>query len=462
MSSQVNQQKRVLGLWSSTSTVVCTMIGAGIFTVTGLFAAELGSNVGILAVWAVAGVLALCGSLCAIELASIWPEAGGNYIFIRNIFGRPVGFVAGFSFACFGITGSIAYVAGSFGSYMEELFPMVSVQIAATSAILLVTAIHAIGVREGNALNVFGAFFKVSLLTSLIVFGFATVSTAAPDAWHGYWDSCKQYGVLTQDKPIRSLGAEIAVFGTALASTSFAYQGNMATSFIGGEIRHPEKNLKRSMLFGISVVTLLYLIINGVYLWAAAPHEMVLADGKGIESIGIFAAKRLFGDSIAVAFNVLIMLVFFLALGVAVMLGSRVIYAMARRGELPKQMAHLNHRGSPVNALVLLCTLSLILIWSTGLKELVESVGTLVTLTTGVAVAGVVVLRIREPNLHRPARTPWFPLPPIVFLLSTAWMTWSVMSTSTTSVILILGIIALALVVWFGVAKNHSRPIEKA
>ena len=457
MSSQGNQQKRVLGLGSATSTVVCNMIGAGIFMTTGLFAADLGSNVGVLAVWGLSGVLALCGSLCAIELASIWPEAGGNYVFIRNIFGRPAGFVAGFSMAFFGITGSIAFVAGSFGSYMENLFPFIPLQIAASFAVVFVTAIHAIGVREGNALNVFGAFFKISLLLAFIVLGFSTESTAAPDAWQGYLETCKQYGVLTQDKPFRSLGAEIAVFGAALASTSFAYQGNMATSFIGGEIRYPEKNLKRSMLLGMSIVTLLYLLINGVFLWAAAPHEMAQED-----AIGFFAAKRLFGDSIGIAFNMLIMLVFFLTLGVAIMIGSRVIYSMASRGELPKRMAHLNRRGSPVNALVLMCALSLILIWSTRLKELVESVGTLVTLTTGVAVAGVIVLRIRKPDLHRPVRIPWFPLPPIVFLSFTAWMTWSVMSTNATSVKLILGIIALALVVWFGVAKNHSRPIEKA
>ena len=457
MSSQGNQQKRVLGLGSATSTVVCNMIGAGIFMTTGLFAADLGSNVGVLAVWGLSGVLALCGSLCAIELASIWPEAGGNYVFIRNIFGRPAGFVAGFSMAFFGITGSIAFVAGSFGSYMENLFPFIPLQIAASFAVVFVTAIHAIGVREGNALNVFGAFFKISLLLAFIVLGFSTESTAAPDAWQGYLETCKQYGVLTQDKPIRSLGAEIAVFGAALASTSFAYQGNMATSFIGGEIRYPEKNLKRSMLLGMSIVTLLYMLINGVFLWAAAPHEMAQED-----AIGFFAAKRLFGDSIGVAFNMLIMLVFFLTLGVAIMIGSRVIYSMASRGELPKRMAHLNRRGSPVNALVLMCALSLILIWSTKLKELVESVGTLVTLTTGVAVAGVIVLRIRKPDLHRPVRIPWFPLPPIVFLSFTAWMTWSVMSTNATSVKLILGIIALALVVWFGIAKNHSNPIEKA
>ena len=166
------------------------MIGAGIFMTTGLFAADLGSNVGILAVWGLSGVLALCGSLCAIELASIWPEAGGNYVFIRNIFGRPAGFVAGFSMTFFGITGSIAFIAGSFGSYMENLFPLIPLQIAASLAVVTVTAIHAIGVREGNAINVFGAFFKISLLLAFIVLGFATESTAAPR-------------VLAQAKPIR-------------------------------------------------------------------------------------------------------------------------------------------------------------------------------------------------------------------------------------------------------------------
>jgi APA family basic amino acid/polyamine antiporter len=446
MPHQGNQQKRVLGLCSGAGFVVCNMIGAGIFTTTGLFAAELGSSSAIMTVWLVAGVLAMCGTLSIIELANIWPEAGGTYVFIRNIFGRPAGFVAGFSIAFFGIIGSIAFVAGSFGSYMEELFPPIPFQIAASFAVFFVTAIHAIGVREGNALNVFGAFFKISLLLAFIVLGFATESTAAP-------------GVLAQDKPVKSLGAEIAVFGAALASFSFAYQGNMATSFIGGEILNPEKNLKRSMILGVSIVTLLYLAVNMVFLWAAAPHEMINAKGEGIEEIGFFVAKRLFGDSIGVAFNVLIMLVFFSTLGVAVMIGSRVIYSMASRGELPSRLAQLNRRGSPVNALVLMCALSLILIWSTGLKELVVSVGTLVTLTTGVAVAGVIMLRIRKPDLHRPVTLPLFPLPPIIFLSLTVWMTWGVMRTNPTSLVLILGIIALGLVVWFGFAEKYSREI---
>jgi len=448
MSSQGNQQKRVLGLGSATSTVVCNMIGAGIFTTTGLHAAELGSSSAIMTVWLVAGVLALCGTLSIIELANIWPEAGGTYIFIRNIFGRPAGFVAGFSIAFFGIVGSISIMGGAFGFYFNKLLPSISPPLAASLAVCLVTAIHSIGVREGNVINILGAFFKIGLLLAFITFGFSSESTA----------------VLAPASSIESgegilFGTSAAALGAALAATSFAYQGNMATSFIGGEILNPEKNLRRSMIIGVSIVTLLYLAVNMVFLWAAAPHEMINANGEGIVEIGFFVANRLFGESIGVIANVLIMLVFFLTLGVAIMIGSRVIYSMASRGELPSRMAQLNRRGSPVNALVLQCILSLALIWVTGLKDLLESVGTLVTLTTGVAITGVIVLRIRKPNLHRPVKLPLFPLPPIVFLLLTAWMTWGVLSTNPTSVILILGIVALGLVVWFSFANNYSREI---
>jgi len=446
--SQGNQQKRVLGLGSATSTVVCNMIGAGIFTTTGLHAAELGSSSAIMTVWLVAGVLAMCGTLSIIELANIWPEAGGTYVFIRNIFGRPAGFVAGFSIAFFGIVGSISIMGGAFGFYFNKLLPSISPPLAASLAVCLVTAIHSIGVREGNVINLIGAFFKIGLLLAFITFGFSSESTAelAPASTEESGE-----GVL--------FGTSAAVLGTALAATAFAYQGNMSTSFIGGEILNPEKNLKRSMIIGVSIVTLLYLAVNMVFLWAAAPHEMMNDNGEGIVEIGFFVANRLFGESIVVIANVLIMLVFLLTLGVAIMIGSRVIYSMANRGELPSRMAQLNRRGSPVNALVLQCILSLTLIWVTGLKDLLESVGTLVTLTTGVAVAGVIVLRIRKPDLHRPVTLPLFPLPPIIFLSLTVLMTWSVMITNPTSVILILGIIALGLIVWFGFAKKYSREI---
>ncbi len=444
---QHKEQKRVLGLGSATSTVVCAMIGAGIFMSTGLYAFELGSGIGILIVWAISGLLALCGSFCAIELASIWPEAGGSYVFIRNIFGRSMGFLAGFTMAFIGFTGSIAFVAGSFGAHMEEVLSLMPSQIYASLAVLIITGIHLVGVREGNAINVFGAVFKITLLLMFIIFGFSAESTAG--------EPIDDQGITN-----KSLYDQIVLYGAAIASTSFAYQGNMATSFVAGEILKPEKNLSRSMLLGVGIVTLLYMFVNGVYLWGAKPYEMVGADGEGIKSIGFFVAERLFGKSIGFVANIMIMMVFFLTIGVSMMIGSRVIYSMAKRGELPQQIAKLNKGGSPYNALLLMCLLSLVLVWSTELRELLESVGTLVILTTGVAVLGVIVLRIQKPNINRPVKLPFFPLPPIVFLCLTFWIVWGVMSTNLTSVILIFGVLIVGLIVWFVFAKKHSIPVK--
>ena len=444
---QHKEQKRVLGLSSATSTVVCAMIGAGIFMSTGLYAFELGSGIGILIVWAISGLLALCGSFCAIELASIWPEAGGSYVFIRNIFGRSMGFLAGFTMAFIGFTGSIAFVAGSFGAHMEEVLSLMPSQIYASFAVLIITGIHLVGVREGNAINVFGAVFKITLLLMFIIFGFSAESTAG--------EPIDDQGITN-----KSLYDQIVLYGAAIASTSFAYQGNMATSFVAGEILKPEKNLSRSMLLGVGIVTILYMFVNGVYLWGAKPYEMVGADGEGIKSIGFFVAERLFGKSIGFVANIMIMMVFFLTIGVSMMIGSRVIYSMAKRGELPQQIAKLNKGGSPYYALLLMCLLSLVLVWSTELRELLESVGTLVILTTGVAVLGVIVLRIQRPNINRPVKLPFFPLPPIVFLCLTFWIVWGVMSTNLTSVILIFGVLIVGLIVWFGFAKKHSIPVK--
>ena len=444
---QHKEQKRVLGLGAATSTVVCAMIGAGIFMSTGLYAFELGSGIGILIVWAISGLLALCGSFCAIELASIWPEAGGSYVFIRNIFGRSMGFLAGFTMAFIGFTGSIAFVAGSFGAHMEEVLSLMPSQIYASFAVLIITGIHLVGVREGNAINVFGAVFKITLLLMFIIFGFSAESTAG--------EPIDDQGITN-----KSLYDQIVLYGAAIASTSFAYQGNMATSFVAGEILKPEKNLSRSMLLGVGIVTILYMFVNGVYLWGAKPYEMVGADGEGIKSIGFFVAERLFGKSIGFVANIMIMMVFFLTIGVSMMIGSRVIYSMAKRGELPQQIAKLNKGGSPYYALLLMCLLSLVLVWSTELRELLESVGTLVILTTGVAVLGVIVLRIQRPNINRPVKLPFFPLPPIVFLCLTFWIVWGVMSTNLTSVILIFGVLIVGLIVWFGFAKKHSIPVK--
>ncbi len=438
-----NRQKRNLGLWSAAGVVVCGMVGAGIFTTTGLHAAELGSGWAVMLVWAVGGLLALCGTLTYIELASLWPEAGGSYVYVRNIYGPISGFVAGLSMAIIGYIGSMAVVGLTLGTYFQKVIPSVSPDLAATAAVLIATLIHCLGVREGNAVNQLGALFKIILLTGLVCWGFSVDATAA-----------------AHPSPVvgEFTGFSASVFGSAMAAVAFAFLGWDNPTCIAGEIRNTSRSLKWGMTLGLLVVTVLYLLVNGVFLHAAAPHEMIQPDGLPIEDIGRFAAIRLFGETVGMTFNILILLALFSTISLSAMVGARVFYSMGCKGELPGVFATLNRRGSPVIALAVQCAAALLLIQFTGLKDLLESVGVILTVISGATVLGLILLRIRRPELHRPFRVPLYPVPPVIYLLLTIWMAWSVFRSNPTSIILTLGTIGVTLAIWFGFSRRHSRP----
>jgi APA family basic amino acid/polyamine antiporter len=438
-----NRQKRNLGLCSAAGVVVCGMVGAGIFTTTGLHAAELGSGWAVMLVWAVGGLLALCGTLTYIELAALWPEAGGSYVFVRNIYGPMSGFVVGLSVAIVGIMGSMAVVGLTLGAYFQKVVPSVSPGTAATVAVLVATLVHCFGVRESNAVNQLGALFKIILLTGLVCWGFSVDATAAtpPPSVGG-----------------ESTGLSSSVFGSAMAAVAFAYLGWDNPTYIAGEIRNTKRSLKWGMTLGMLAVTALYLLVNWVFLRAAAPHEMIHPDGSPVVDIGRFAAVRLFGETVGGTFNILILLVLFSTLSLTAMVGARVFYSMGRKGELPGALTILNRRGSPVIALAVQCAGALLLIRFTGLKDLLESVGVILTVISGATVLGVILLRIRRPGLPRPFRVPLYPVPPVIYLLLTVWMAWSVFRSNPTSIILTLGTIGVTLAIWFGFSRRHSQP----
>tara|TARA_B110000438_G_scaffold195638_1_gene187247 strand:- start:144 stop:899 length:756 start_codon:yes stop_codon:yes gene_type:complete len=242
-----------------------------------------------------------------------------------------------------------------------------------------------------------------------------------------------------------------------MAAVAFAYLGWDNPTYIAGEIRNTKRSLKWGMTLGMLAVTALYLLVNWVFLRAAAPHEMIHPDGSPVVDIGRFATVRLFGETVGETFNILILLVLFSTLSLTAMVGARVFYSMGRKGELPGAISTLNRRGSPLIALAVQCAGALLLIRFTGLKDLLESVGVILTVISGATVLGLILLRIQRPELPRPFRVPLYPMPPVIYLLLTAWMAWSVFLSNPTSIILTLGTIGVTLAGWFGFARRHSR-----
>jgi APA family basic amino acid/polyamine antiporter len=391
--------KRPLGFRTATSLVVGSMIGAGIFTTTGLLASDLGDERLILAAWLLGGLLALAGALSYGELGALMPEAGGDYAYLTEIYGPRVGFVAGFVTFVAGFAAPIGGVALALGSYVQALRPETSPPVTATLVVAGLTLVHASGVRAGARVNDLATALKLAVVVTFVVAGLLVPATAETAA------------------PASSATGGSGPFAAALVLIAFAYTGWNAAAYIGGEIEDPERLLPRALVVGTAIVTVLYLALNVVYFRAAAPAQLA-----GVAHVGDVAARRLFGPEVASAFDVGIVLILFSTVSAFTMAGPRVTLAMARRGELPALLARTNARGAPAAAVAAQGVTALPFVWVSGLQHTLEYVGVMLTLAAALAVFGVIVLRRREPDRPRPYRALGYPLTPLAFVALSAWM----------------------------------------
>lgn len=388
---------RPLGGASGTALVIASMIGAGIFTTTGTLATTLPSTGALLAVWTMGGALALAAAMSFGELGAMMPGPGAEVHYLRRVFGPTVGFLAGWVTLLAGFAVPIAAVASTLGQHMHELFG-IDARLGATLAIALVAAIHGHGVRFGARFNDVTCAVKL-----LVILTFIGAGLIAPDR------SAVTAGAA---QPI-----DAGAFAHGLVLVAFAYTGWNAAAYVGGEIRDPGRLLPRALIAGTGLVTLLYLLCNAVFLRAATPQEMA-----GVQAIGQYAAERLFGTHIAAVFSSLIAVLLLSTLSSFAMAGPRVAVSMAEDGELPALFATRNARGAPLAAAALLALCSIGFLWSASFEWLLEYVGFLLTLSAGLAVAGLLVLRRRAPDAPRPYRVPLYPVLPIAFVLLSAWM----------------------------------------
>ncbi|MBL69392.1 MAG: hypothetical protein CMO74_13265 [Verrucomicrobiales bacterium] len=406
---------RKLGLFSATAAVIATMIGAGIWGTTGGFAYKLGSDFAVILVWLCCGLLALTGALSLGELGGMMPRAGGCYTYIRRIYGPTAGYLAGVLSSLLAFVGAMAFIALMLGFYVQKFMPDVSSPTVACVAVVGFSAIHCTGLREGTWINNAFTIFKILVIIAFIVAGL----------------SAEGRGVQIQIE-----GAPVfnTVFAAAMVSASFAYLGWETTTFIGGEVKDPGRVLPWSLLIGTTIVIILYLLINVVYLHAQPPEEMfeLGKDGqrKGIDVIGPYVSEKLFGADMVRWFNGMVIVVLLSTVSTITMVGGRILYAMAQAGQLPPALAKLNKRQVPANALIIQGIITVVFILAANnfgtLGDVLDYIGLPLTIIMGATVAGVLVLRKRAPDTERPFRVPLYPLPPILFIGLALWMTVSV------------------------------------
>ncbi len=394
----MSARQRHLGLGSATALVVASMIGAGVFTSSGYALADLGHPLWVLLAWAVAGVVAVCGALCYGALARRFPESGGEYLLLTRTLHPLAGLMAGWVSLLAGFTAPIAIAALGFQAYLA---PLLGMDPTGKGLALIVVAVavvqHAFHVSGGVWMHNLAVAVKLLLLLGGTVVGGFALSRGAGAGW-------SQWGAV----PSFDAGA----FAVVLVWTSFAYSGWNAAIYIGGEVKDPERNLGRALLTGASLVLVLYMLLNLVFL-AAAPASALAGNAE----VGLIAAEHLGGTAATAFVGALVCLALYTSVSSMMLLGPRVYSRMAEDGYLPE--AFRLGRNMPGLAVVSQGVLAaLVILWS-DLAQLLSYIGFTLGLSAAATILGLVLERRRHGADNFPI--PGWPLTPAVFLVVTLW-----------------------------------------
>ncbi|HYT58301.1 MAG TPA: amino acid permease [Verrucomicrobiae bacterium] len=416
--------KRQIGLFDAVMLISGDMIGTGIFISTGVIAEQLPSPGGVLLVWIFGGLLALAGALSCAELSASLPYAGGDYNYIREAYGKLMGFLSGWSSFLVTFSGAIAFLAVIFNEYMSFFFPVLGSKDVLFSAaipfvsinvtigtlfsilvVLLISALHCIGVRQGTMTQNILTVIKIGSLVGIILLG----------VFIGKGDTAHFSPLFDWDKIAQS-----SVFASAFIPAIFAYSGWNAVIYIAGEVKEPEQNLPKALLMANLIVIALYLAINMVYIYGVPVTEM-----KGAHRVSEVATTALFGYPTSAWITALITVSILGALNVVTMLGPRIYYAMARDGVFFKGLSRVHPTfGTPTSAIILQAAWASILILTGEFGRLFTYVSVIITLFSALTVGSVIVLRYKRPDLNRPYKLWGYPIVPILFIAAHAWIVW--------------------------------------
>jgi basic amino acid/polyamine antiporter, APA family len=406
-----NNLQRKLGLFPATNIVIANMIGAGIFTTSGLLLAGLNNPITMIALWVVGGIIAICGALSYGELGAAMPGAGGEYLFLSKLYHPVFGFLSGWVSFTVGFSAPIAASAIGFSEYFCRAFPAVPamlsnagiMEIGATkkllsvAVILIFTLIHYHGLKAGSRLQNLLTSLKVALIVVLITAGFLSMK--------GDFSNFQQGQIMASGL------ASWKTIALSLMWIMFAYSGWNAATYLGAEIKNPSKILPRSLLYGTGIVMLLYICLNLLFVYAIKPEEM-----KGVVAVGGLAMGNLFGQSADTLFSLLISFALFSSISALIIIGPRVYYSMAKDGLFFQKVAVVHPKFNvPSNSIILQCIIAVVLTLSGTFEQLLTYMGFALGLFPLLSVFGVFILRKQNPA---GVKLPGYPYVQIIYILT--------------------------------------------
>ena len=387
--------------------IVANMVGSGIFTTSGFIMQDVQNPSAMLLCWFMGGLLALTGALCYGELGAMFPEAGGDYVFLRESFGKRIAFLSGWISLWVGFSAPIAAVAIAFGNYINGVLP-IEIQspsmpsILAVSIIVFFTWAHIQGLLFGTRVQNVITLAKILLILLLIGVGLIWGNGSFQ-----HFSAPLQYSHIFSEN-----------FATSLIFVSFAYSGWNACVYLGSEIKNAGRNIPTSIITATLFVIAIYLLLNIVYIYAINPDEMY-----GVEEIGSLASTQLFGKTIGSLFAIVIAFCLLSTVSSMIMIGPRVYYAMARDQIFFKIFRNIDGTHHvPSYAIILQAVISIILVLTSTFYALLIYVGFILAIFSSLTVLGMMLLRSKAPDRPRPYKTWGYPLTPILFVIGNLWI----------------------------------------
>jgi APA family basic amino acid/polyamine antiporter len=430
--------QRTLNLLDGALLVIGSMIGSGIFIVSTDIAQSVGSAGWLVVVWLLSGFITLTAALSYGELSGMFPQAGGQYVYLREAFGKLYGFLYGWSFFAVIQTGTIAAVGVAFGKFAGYLDPRLgddnilmgtvtgfhisAAQIVGIVTVILLTYINTLGVKSGKWIQFFFTIAKIGAMAALIVFGFVLFSGAS--MWHANWEDgwwAKEITTSAAAITHQSLsgGTLVIAICTAMVGALFSSDAWNSVTFIAGEMKRPERNIGLSLFIGTLVVTLIYVCMNLMYLNVMTVSEIAQAPAKRVATA---AALKIFGDNGATIIALLIMVSTFGCNNGLILSGARVYHTMANDGLFLPAAGTLNDKGVPARALWMQCIWASVLCLSGQYGNLLDFIIFTVLLFYILTIGGIFKLRRTRPDHPRPYKAFGYPVIPALYIAMAAFV----------------------------------------
>jgi APA family basic amino acid/polyamine antiporter len=389
--------RREIGLFTAVMLVVGNTIGTGIFTTSGFIIKELKDPGALLLVWILGGLIALFGAISYAELGKMFPRAGGEYTFLRESFGEVFGFLAGWISLIVGFSAPIAATAIAFSKYFLELLHLqtfeVNSKLLAILVILFLSFVHMQKIKIGANFQAGITLFKIFFLFVFIFLGFLCIK-----------ENLNTIGIkslIPKKETILSLN-----FPVSLIYVMYAYSGWNAATYVGEEIKNPQRNIPLALLLGVLLVVVLYVGINILYVRALSVEEM-----SGVVEIGAKTAEKIFGGKLSFLFTVGITLGLLSVLSAMIIAGPRVYYAMARDRVFFKVFSRVHpEKETPVFSILLQAMIAIFMVLTSTFEALLLYIGFTLSLCASLTVLGFMKLKKR------------FVFPAFAFILANLWM----------------------------------------